>query len=201
MSLFPKVEKLHKNALKVQFQYDEALINAEKKRLEKLQEANKKKEAPKQPANKKNVNSVAVADTVVEEKKEVYHYEEEMKHAIKIEKSKYRFRVTLLKYWGITYLKNLRKIANTIYNKLDDWIILSIKSENEALNELINILKNAIEKEQKIKYELELDTFDVIINMDVQNYIELPVRNFIQYQNLFLLYLFLAKTSSCQRNY
>ena len=47
MSLFPKVEKLHKNAIKVQFQYDEALINAEKKRLEKLQEVNKKKEAPK----------------------------------------------------------------------------------------------------------------------------------------------------------
>jgi hypothetical protein len=176
VSLFPKLEKLHKNALKVQFQYDEALNTAEKKRLEKLQEANKKKEAPKQPANKKNVNSVAVAETVVEEKKEVYIYEEEMKQAIKIEKSKYRFRVTLLKYWGITCLKNLRKLANTIYNKLDDWIILSIKAENEALNQLISILKNAIEKEQKIKYELELDTFDVIVNMDVQNFIELPVR-------------------------
>jgi hypothetical protein len=71
-------------------------------------------------------------------------------------------------------LKNIRKIANSLYSKLDDWIILSIKAENEALNQLTNILKSQIEKEQKIKYELELDTFDVIINMDVQNYIELP---------------------------
>ena len=91
----------------------------------------------------------------LEEKKEVYIYEEEMKQAIKIEKSKYRFRVTLLKYWGLNCLKNLRKIASNIYNKLDDWIILSIKAENEAVSQLITILKNAIEKEQKIKYELE----------------------------------------------
>lgn len=97
-----------------------------------------------------------------------------MKQAVKNEKAKYRFRVTLLKYWGIECLKNIRKLANNIYNKLDDWIILAIKAENEALNQLTNILKSTIEKEQKIKYELELDTFDVIINMDVQNYIELP---------------------------
>ena len=36
------------------------------------------------------------------------------------------------------------------------------------------MLKENIEKEAKIKYELALDTFDVIVNMDVQNYIELP---------------------------
>ena len=74
----------------------------------------------------------------------------------------------------ILALKNLRKIANSIYSKLDDWIILSIKAENEALNQLCNMLRDHIEQEKKIKYELELDTFDVIVNMDVQNYIELP---------------------------
>ena len=36
------------------------------------------------------------------------------------------------------------------------------------------MLRDHIEQEKKIKYELELDTFDVIVNMDVQNYIELP---------------------------
>jgi hypothetical protein len=176
-SQFPKVEKLHKSALKVQFQYDEALYSAERRRLEKIQESNKKKEPVKAPA-KKNVGAPATTtETVVEEKKDIYvpQYEEEMKQAIKIEKAKYRFRITLLKYWGLSCLKNMRKFANTIYNKLDDWIILSIKAENEALSQLITILKTAIEKEQKIKYELELDTFDVIVNMDIQNFIELPV--------------------------
>jgi hypothetical protein len=169
---FPRLEKLYKTAMKVQFQYDEALNQAEKKRLDKLQETNKKiKEATKVAAQlKKNVNTVEL----IEEKKEC-HNEEEMKIVIKNEKAKYRFRITMLKYWGIIYIKNFRKIANNIYNKLDDWIILSIKSENEALNQLNNILKIKIENEEKIKYELQLDTFDVIVNMDIQNFIVLPV--------------------------
>ncbi len=113
--------------------------------------------------------------TETEDKKESYQHEEEMKIAIKNEKAKYRYRITLIKYWGIQRLKNMRRIAYTIYNKLEDWIILAIKAENEALNQLTNIIKSHIEKEKKIKYELELDTFDVMINMDIQNYIELPV--------------------------
>lgn len=88
-----------------------------------------------------------------------------------------RYRITLLRFWGINCFSNMRKLANNIYNKLDDWIILSIKAENEALNQLTDIIRETIEKEQKIKYELELDTFDTIINLDMQNYIELPVFN------------------------
>ena len=97
-----------------------------------------------------------------------------MKKALSNEKAKYKYKITLLKYWGINCLKNMRRISLTVYNKLEDWIILAIKAENEALEQLTNMLKENIESEQKIKYELALDTFDVIVNMDVQNYIELP---------------------------
>ncbi len=111
--------------------------------------------------------------------------------AVKNEKAKYRYRTTLLKYWGIFCLKNMRNIANIIYSKLEDWIILSNKCESEALEQLTMILKSHIEKEKKIKYELELDTFDIVINRDVQNFIELPVR-------LYLLNI--AQTTSCKGN-
>jgi len=37
---------------------------------------------------------------------------------------------------------------------------------------LSNILRDHVENETKIKYALELDTFDVIINKDILNYIE-----------------------------
>lgn len=132
------------------------------------QEANKKVKAV---VNKKG-NPIP---TETDDKKEIYQHEEEMKIAMKNEKAKYRYRIILIKFWGIQCLKNMRRTANTIYNKIEDWIILAIKAENEALNQLTNIIKSHIEKEKKIKYELELDTFDIIINMDVQNYIELPV--------------------------
>ena len=168
---YPRVEKLYKNSLKIQFQYEEALREAERLKLEKEKEENKKNAAPAKgkkgnEKNKDNAEEVA--------KEEVYPHSEELKQAMSNEKAKFKYKLTLLKYWGILCLKNFRRLSLTVYNKLEDWIILAIKAENEALNELTIMLKENIESESKIKYELALDTFDVIVNMDVQNYIELP---------------------------
>lgn len=162
---FPKVEKLYKSALKVIFQYDQAVAQSERERVNKNAEKESKNKG-KAPAKPK---------TQIEDSKiESYPYEEEMKTALKNEKFKYKFRITLLKYWGIDCLRKLRTQANQIYNKLEDWILLSIRSENQALDKVTNILRSNIEREEKIKYELSLDVFDVIVNKDVQNYIELP---------------------------
>ena len=168
---YPRVEKLYKNSLKIQFQYEEALREAEKAKLEKEKEDNKKNAAPAKgkKGNEKNKDAVEEA-----QKEEVYPHSEELKKAMSNEKAKFKYKLTLLKYWGILCLKNFRRLSLTVYNKLEDWIILAIKAENEALNELTIMLKENIESESKIKYELALDTFDVIVNMDVQNYIELP---------------------------
>ena len=168
---YPRVEKLYKNSLKIQFQYEEALREAEKAKLEKEKEDNKKNAAPAKgkKGNEKNKDAAEEA-----QKEEVYPHSEELKKAMSNEKAKFKYKLTLLKYWGILCLKNFRRLSLTVYNKLEDWIILAIKAENEALNELTIMLKENIESESKIKYELALDTFDVIVNMDVQNYIELP---------------------------
>ena len=168
---FPRIEKLYKIGLRVQYQYDELLFRGEKDRQAQIaeKEAKDKKTAK---ANPKDAKGNKIQETV--EKKEVYPNETEMKSALNLEKAKFRCRVTLLRNWGIKYLKSLRKQANEIYSKLEDWIILAIKAENEALSQLSYILKKHIEDEQKIKYELELDTFDIKINMDVVNYIEEP---------------------------
>jgi hypothetical protein len=168
---YPRVEKLYKNSLKIQFQYEEALREAEKAKLEKEKEDNKKNAGP---AKGKKANEKAKDNAEETVKEEVYAHSEELKQAMSNEKAKFKYKLTLLKYWGILCLKNFRRLSLTVYNKLEDWIILAIKAENEALNELTIMLKENIESESKIKYELALDTFDVIVNMDVQNYIELP---------------------------
>jgi hypothetical protein len=97
-----------------------------------------------------------------------------MKEAIKKEKAKYRFRVTLLKYWGVQCLSALRKFASSIYTKLDDWITLAIKAENEALGKLTNILRSHVENETRVKFELLFNIFDINLNKDVQNFLEYP---------------------------
>ena len=165
---YPRVEKLYKTCLRVQFQYEEAIKESEKARTDKQNENNKKNTGGK---GKKNQQTQNQQEESVESS---YPHNEELKTALSNEKAKYKYKITLLKYWGIFCLQNMRKFSLSVYNKLEDWIILAIKAENEALNQLTNMLKENIEKEAKIKYELALDTFDVIINMDVQNYIELP---------------------------
>ena len=168
---YPRVEKLYKNSLKIQFQYEEALREAERAKLEKEKEDAKKNAAPGKGKKGPEKGKENVEETA---KEEVYPHNDELKQAISNEKSKFKYKLTLLKYWGISCLKNFRRLSLTVYNKLEDWIILAIKAENDALNELTVMLKENIESESKIKYELALETFDVIVNMDVQNYIELP---------------------------
>jgi hypothetical protein len=168
---YPRVEKLYKNSLKIQFQYEEALREAERAKLEKEKEDAKKNAAPGKGKKGPDKGKENLEETA---KEEIYPHSDELKQSISNEKSKFKYKLTLLKYWGISCLKNFRRLSLTVYNKLEDWIILAIKAENEALNQLTEMLKENIENESKIKYELALDTFDVIVNMDIQNYIELP---------------------------
>ena len=145
---YPRVEKLYKNSLKIQFQYEEALREAERAKLEKEKEDAKKNAAPakgKKGADKGKENAEEIT------KEEVYPHNDELKEAISNEKSKFKYKLTLLKYWGISCLKNFRRLSLTVYNKLEDWIILAIKAENEALNELTIMLKENIESESKKK--------------------------------------------------
>ena len=170
--MYPRLDKLYKTALKVQFQYEEAIRESEKERKDKMNEANKKNAAATK--GKKGADKTQAQSPLDEPSEDTYAHNAEMKEALTNEKAKYRYKITLLKHWGIFVLTNIRKISLSVYDKLEDWIILAIKAENEALNQLTFMLKENIEKEEKIKYELALETFDIIINMDVQNYIELP---------------------------
>ena len=56
----------------------------------------------------------------------------------------------MLKDTAISRLKEMRLNAFALYNKLQDWIVYAVKVENEAVNELIAMLRNAIEREHKI---------------------------------------------------
>ena len=139
---YPRVEKLYKNSLKIQFQYEEALRESERAKIEKEKEDAKKNAAPGKGKKAPDKGKENQEETV---KEEVYPHNDELKQAISNEKSKFKYKLTLLKYWGISCLKNFRRLSLTVYNKLEDWIILAIKAENEALNELTVILKENIQ--------------------------------------------------------
>jgi hypothetical protein len=64
-------------------------------------------------------------------------YVKEMKAAIKIEKSILRFRLTQIRNWALKRLREMRAKAIKVYTKLEDWIHVSNKAENDAIDEMV----------------------------------------------------------------
>jgi len=73
-----------------------------------------------------------------------------MKEAIKVEKSILRFRLVQIRNWTYEKLKEYRASALHMYKKLDDWIYVAQKTEMDAIEEMCEVIKKAIEEEVKI---------------------------------------------------
>lgn len=73
-----------------------------------------------------------------------------MKAAIKIEKSILRYRLTQIRNWTLKRVREMRSKAIRVYLKLEDWVLVSSKTENDAVDEMCAIIKRAIEDETKI---------------------------------------------------
>jgi hypothetical protein len=97
-----------------------------------------------------------------------------MKEAIKVEKSILRYRLTQIRNWALQRLKHQRELALKIYKKLDDWIAVANKAENDGMDEVCDVIKDAIESEQKIQVELNIKFMDFMIENQIFNYIDPP---------------------------
>ena len=61
-----------------------------------------------------------------------------------------------------------------IYQKLDDWIVVSSKAENDAIDEVCDVIKEAIEDQGKIQDELRIKFMDFFVDKGILNFIEPP---------------------------
>jgi hypothetical protein len=97
-----------------------------------------------------------------------------MKEAIKTEKAIYRYRLTLIRNWTLQRLREMRAKCMKVYQKLDDWILVAVKTENEAVDEMCVVIKRAIEEETKIQDELRIKFMDFCVDEKIMNYIVPP---------------------------
>ena len=65
-----------------------------------------------------------------------------MKQAIKVEKSILRFRLAQIRNWALKRLRDIRQKSNKVYTKLEDWIYVANKAENDAVDEMVGIIIN-----------------------------------------------------------
>lgn len=174
--VFPKVDKLHKNCVKLVFKLEEKV-----KSIHFLLKINSiSKDSSELMGHKKIIRSMTFrrgngnhTDSIlIDDKREIFLYEDEMRKAIKNEKMKFKYKVTLLKHWGSEKLKIMRGIANNIFETLDEWIINTVKAENDAMNSLIDFLNSDIERERKVRLDCELDGFDIYNLINVKEQLE-----------------------------
>lgn len=71
-------------------------------------------------------------------------------------------------------LKETREKCLKVYMKIEDWIQVATKTENDAVDEMCIVIKRAIEEEKKIQDELRIKFMDFCVDEKIMNYIEPP---------------------------
>mmetsp|Transcript_26634 Transcript_26634/g.19969 ORF Transcript_26634/g.19969 Transcript_26634/m.19969 type:complete len:97 (-) Transcript_26634:573-863(-) len=61
-----------------------------------------------------------------------------------------------------------------MYSKLEDWIHVATKAENDAIDDMCVVIKKAIEEEKKIQDELRIKFMDFCVDSKIMNYIDPP---------------------------
>ena len=141
--------------------------------------------------------------------------EEEFKNQIKNEKNKLKYRLLLLKFFSIKYVKNIYKVFDDTYINLDEFIVDSVKKQNFVLNEFIEYLKSSLHR--YLNYitssDFEFDSFDIynkyklkiedyFINIKEEDDKKLEIKKyFYNINDLYSLYLLTKEYSSESINY
>ena len=161
----PKLEKIHLNCFKIFFDYDKKMNEIEIKEKEKaaLNTSGSSTMSKKGRRRQKKIQeNIKIEPSNISDEKLIINHDEELKNCIENEKIKFKIRVTFLKYFGNKFINELKKIAKITFDTLDEWIIESVKIQNEAMNSVMNQLKTQIDSgEIHLEYDNELDSFEI----------------------------------------
>ena len=156
----PKINKLYNNCFKILFYYDNVIKEIEKNEKEKNNVNNLNNSGVSSITVKKRKKKNDKNDQSVYSEINIINYEEELKTSILNEKNYFKIRLTFLKNFSDEFIKNIKEISNKIFKHLDEWIIFSVKKQNDAMNKLMSTLKEEINNGENIlHYDIEFDDF------------------------------------------
>lgn len=187
---YPKIEKIYLNCMKIIFKYD-YLIRQLEGSIKSLNTMNssinlntsqnindvsvishgKKRRFHKgqsRAINHSNSNIIGNESQFSEENREAFNIPDEVKNSIESEKGKYKYRISILKSYAINTLNNMLKVADDVYSILDEWIIDSVRLQNNMMNKLISHFRDIVDNGKLMLWDFELDRFNI--------YKEVPVR-------------------------
>ena len=113
-------------------------------------------------------------------------YEEELTNQMKAEKQKFKYRLMFLKYFILKYYNLIIECFNTTFDAMDDWIIMSVRSQNNSLNEVVAYLKKTLSKsnQEASLEDFEFDNYDNYKSYKVDTSIIFDKLNFNSIVNL-----------------
>ena len=82
---------------------------------------------------------------------------EEIKNQLLNEKRKFKYILIFLNFYTIRYTNIINECFNEAYNSMDDLIIMSVRSQNNTLNEFMNYLIKSL---NNFDYTISLDNFE-----------------------------------------
>ena len=86
-----------------------------------------------------------------------------------------------------------------MYQKLDDWIAVPSKAENDAIDEVCDVIKEAIEDQGKIQDELRIKFMDFFVDKGILNFIEPPPEKLAAMEEaLFTVWYVRVTNEACQ---
>ena len=144
---FPRLEALFQSAM--------AVLTGETVVMGGAKDAKGRKDAKKEAKKDAGKKKKEAETKVVEENKELTALRENEKNIL-------RFRLAVLKEFSERRLKEIRSDSKQLYQRLHDWIRVTIKCQREATNQLSMQLRDAIEEERKIQEELRMKSIDLV---------------------------------------
>ena len=113
-------------------------------------------EESKDPKGKKRDNRKK------EEEKQKSPAQVTLENALSKEQEVFKSRVNLLKNWTKNRIEEMESKAKLAWENSENWIYAAINAENEAVQKVCDIAKEAIENQTKLQPLLELQVFDAI---------------------------------------
>lgn len=95
------------------------------------------------------------------------HRQMELESALHLELQVLHSKVQRIKNWGLSKIKEIETECKSVFDRMNVWIKCATKCENEAVLQLSNVIRSAIENQTKIKPLLELNTIDIILHNDL----------------------------------
>ena len=154
------IKKIFFNCIKIILNQEEKIKNLEK--YIKSNSSNLNESTVSKHRKKTDINSSLTTHSKFHE----HSNEEIVKKIIDKEKLKYKYRVLVIKYFALNFLQKLQYTRDRVHNNMDSWIIVSVRLQDKAMQEVKKKLLNYVENMKNIPIDLfdnfHMDQFSTI---------------------------------------